>query len=128
MVRVATTAGIGFDDAIWLTLYGSLEQRPFALLIFAVMPFMAFGSVMEMKMYMGEDESADEKEEDRNSSGGIVVESLVYIKTVASLSMEETRSAEYAEALKRENPKQFQTSLLRGLSFGVGQLISLWGK
>lgn len=83
---------------------------------------------MEMKLYMGEDETANDNEEARDSSGGIVVESLVNIRTVASLSIERTRSAEYAEALHREHPKEFQTAALRGFAFGIGQFIQLWSE
>jgi len=100
---------------------------PFALLALATLPAIGFGSAMEMKLYMGDDEAVEGQDDGRNSSGGIVVETLVNMRTVASLSIEVTRSTEYAEALRREDPKPLRTTLLKGVATGIGQLISLLG-
>lgn len=105
-----------------------LLQRPFALLTLGLIPFMGFGAAMEMKLYMADDKVATDKDKGRSSSGGIVVETLVNIRTVASLSIEETRSSEYADALSREDSKPLLKASLRGFAFGIGQFIQLWGK
>ena len=63
----------------------------------AVLPFMSFGAMMEMKMYWGEDESKDTKIED-NSPGAILVETLLNIRTIASLAIEPMREKEYYKA------------------------------
>jgi hypothetical protein len=88
---------------------------------------MAFGSIMEMKLYMGEDEAVNEDDLKRNSSGGIVVESLIMIRIVASLSVEQAKSAEYAEALDREATHPYRTAYLKGFATGIGQFIQMWG-
>lgn len=100
---------------------------PFALLTLAILPAMGFGAHMEMKMYMGEDEGADAAEEGEGSAGAIVVETLLSIRTVASLTIEKVRTKEYAAALQREDPASVKTNLLKGLATGSGFLVQLWG-
>ena len=58
---------------------------------------------MEMKMYVGEDAAADDIMEGENSSGSIVVETLMSIRTVAALSIERMRAAEYEKAISMES-------------------------
>lgn len=98
---------------------------PFALLCLAVVPFMAFSSRMKMKMFMGEDEG-DESDDGKNSPGGIVVESLLNMRTVASLCIEGMRSREYREALRRDDPSPVKSNLVTGLTIGLGQLVQQW--
>lgn len=96
---------------------------PFALVALGVLPFMAFGAEAEQRMFMGEDAGtgADEKE-----SGVIVIESLSNIKTVASLSLEATRSKQYAEALHQEDPTPLKSNCINGASSGLGPLFQQW--
>ena len=98
---------------------------PFALLVLVILPAMGFGAAMEMKMYFGEDESDEAK--DNNSSGGIVIESLLNMRTVASLGIEKMRSSEYASALRRENPNLLKDNTLKGATVGLGQFVQQWG-
>jgi ATP-binding cassette subfamily B (MDR/TAP) protein 1 len=96
---------------------------PFALVALSVLPFMAFGAEAEQRMYMGEDESSDE---DEKNSGVIVIESLTNIRTVASLSLEASRSEQFAEALHKEDPKPLWTNFMKGASSGLGPLFQEW--
>ena len=75
--------------------------------------FQAFGAEMEMAMYLGEDEG-DIEDIDENSSGGIVIETLSNIRTVASLTLEEKRAADYIRALEREDPHPIKTNMIKG--------------
>jgi hypothetical protein len=70
---------------------------------------------MEMQMYYGEDEGDDE-EVDSNSPGGIVIEALSNIRTVASLNLEEQRAAEYAYALEKEDPHPIKSNVTKGMT------------
>ena len=99
---------------------------PFALLALAISPFMAFGAKMKMRKFYGEDEGGGESD-DKNSSGGIVVETLLNMRTVASLNIEEVRSKEYAEALRNEDPTPIRSNLVKGLAIGFGQITQQWG-
>jgi ABC-type multidrug transport system fused ATPase/permease subunit len=98
---------------------------PFSLLSLALIPPMGFGAEMEMKLYFGEDEGA--VDEDMNSPGGIVVETLVNIRTVASLNIEKARSAQYVKALKAADPAPVKSNFIKGCATGVGQFIQMWG-
>jgi ATP-binding cassette, subfamily B (MDR/TAP), member 1 len=99
---------------------------PFALLTLGILPFMAFGAEAEMAMYMGEDE-ADLDAYEEHSSGGIVVESLLNIRTVASLAIESERIKEFKEALAHENPHPFRSNFIKGSTSGLGQFVQMWG-
>mmetsp|Transcript_23996 Transcript_23996/g.35489 ORF Transcript_23996/g.35489 Transcript_23996/m.35489 type:complete len:1339 (+) Transcript_23996:92-4108(+) len=98
---------------------------PFALLTLGLLPFMAFGAAMEMKMYLGEDEG--DKGADKSGSGGIVVETLLNIRTVASLTIEHIKSDEYASALQAEHTGSLKSNVLKGMASGFGQLSQQWG-
>ena len=69
---------------------------------------------MEMKMYMGTDEG-DDKHIDEHSPGGIVIETLSNIRTVASLTLEEKRAADYLQALADEDPRPIRTNIVKGM-------------
>jgi hypothetical protein len=69
---------------------------------------------MEMKMYMGEDEGDDEHI-DEHSPGGIVIETLSNIRTVASLTLEEKLATEYLQALVDEDPRPMRTNAIKGM-------------
>lgn len=98
---------------------------PFALLFLAALPFMAIGSVLESRL---EEESDEERiEEDEDSAGGIALESMAYVRTVAALTLEENRCERYNNALKKENKKHMKRNLLAGLAYGLGQLLQQWG-
>jgi ATP-binding cassette subfamily B (MDR/TAP) protein 1 len=100
---------------------------PFSLLCLAMIPPMGFGEVMQMKLYLGEDEGVA-GDEDMNSPGGIVVETLMNIRTVASLNFEKKRSAQYVKALRAEDPTPVKTNFIKGCATGIGQFILMWGE
>lgn len=86
---------------------------------------MAFAARARLKMFLGQDEGAY-KQEAENSSGGIIIETLSNIRTVASLTIEERRSQSYLEALQREAPTSISVNR-HTASIGLGQLIRIWG-
>jgi len=100
---------------------------PFALLTLGLIPPMGFGAEMEMKLYFGEDEGVSGDDIDMNSPGGIVVETLVNIRTVASLNIEKERSEQYVKALCSEDPTPVRTNFMKGCATGIGQFIQMWG-
>merc|ERR1712150_188318 len=75
----------------------------------------------------GEDESGEATQEEKRSSGGLVIESLLNIRTVASLTIEKMLSSEYSTMLKKENPHLIRTSLFKGVAVGLGQFCQLGG-
>lgn len=98
---------------------------PFALVSLGTIPFMGFGAEMEMKMYMGEDEEVVKEDED--GPGAIAIESLLNIRTVASLSLEEIRLNDYTKALEKKNPERLLTTAKKCSLVASGQFIQMWG-
>jgi len=86
----------------------------------------AFGAEMEMRTYLGEDEG-DANQIDEHSPGGIVVETLADIRTVASLTLEPKRAEAYAHALAEEDEHPVRNSILKGSGSGLGQFTQMWG-
>ena len=82
---------------------------------------------MEMRMYVKSEDEGDDTVEEEHSPGGIVIESLLNIRTIASLTMEESKLDEYTDALLAEDPKPIQTNFLKGSGFGLGQFFQMWG-
>jgi ATP-binding cassette subfamily B (MDR/TAP) protein 1 len=99
---------------------------PFALLALALIPPLGFGAEMEMKLYFGEDEGVGDDVR-QNSPSGIVVETLVNIRTVASLTIEKKRSQQYLKALRAEDPTPIKTNFIKGCATGIGQFTQMWG-
>merc|ERR1712150_86996 len=98
---------------------------PFALVSLGTIPFMGFGAEMEMKMYMGEDD--EEVKEDEDGPGAIAVESLLNIRTVASLSLEQNRLNDYTEALRKKHPDNLLSTFKKCSLVASGQFIQMWG-
>mmetsp|Transcript_2979 Transcript_2979/g.5580 ORF Transcript_2979/g.5580 Transcript_2979/m.5580 type:complete len:650 (-) Transcript_2979:2220-4169(-) len=98
---------------------------PFALVSLGTLPFMGFGAEMEMKMYMGEAE--EEVKGDEDGPGAIAVESLLNMRTVASLSLESIRLNDYTEALVKKNPQDLFTVFKKCSLVASGQFIQMWG-
>lgn len=103
-----------------------LTFRPFALLTLAILPFMAFGAEMEMQMYMGDDQG-DDHEVRENSPGGIVIETMTNIRTIASLTLEDHRAQEYHDALELNDSHSLCTNFKKGCAVGTGQFVQMWG-
>ena len=102
----------------------SFRSRPFTLLTLATVPFMAFGAEVKMKVAMGKNEGVEDH--DQNSPGMIVVESLVNIRTVASLTIEEDKATEYSNALQNRVENPMWTNFLGGMALGMADFIRMW--
>ncbi|CAB9525108.1 Leptomycin B resistance protein pmd1 [Seminavis robusta] len=99
---------------------------PFALLALFCIPLMAFGSSMEMKKVLGEDEGTGDGDDQENSPGGIVVETLLNMRTVAALTLEKPRFEKYKIALENSNPNYVWTSFQSGFVSGLSMFIQQW--
>jgi ATP-binding cassette subfamily B (MDR/TAP) protein 1 len=99
---------------------------PFALVTLGILPFMSIGKALEIQTYMGVEESQTENPK-ANSSAGIVVETLLNMRTVASLTIEEQRLGQFDEALTREDPHPLRSNVVKGSTGGVSQIVQMWG-
>lgn len=99
----------------------------FALLAIGCIPIMGFATSMEMKKMLGEDLGDDEDGADgQNSPGGVIVETLLNIRTVSALTLEKKRYEDYKRALEREEPNVVKDSFMSGLTSGLSMFIQQW--
>jgi len=100
----------------------------FALVALGILPFMAFGEYMQTAQMMGSDEGDINKTAVESSEGAIVVETLLNIRSVASLSMEEARVQTYTEALQEKNKTStLPRNAVAGTGQGLGSFFQMWG-
>ncbi len=78
-----------------------------------------------MKRFLGSDLGGDSQDE-LDSPGGIVVETLLNIRTVAALTLENARYKNYVDAIETHEPKNNFESLKTGLTGGLAVLIQQW--
>lgn len=100
---------------------------PFALVSLATIPLMGFATAQEMKTFIGEDEGdADRVTQDDNSPGGIIVETLLNIRTVSALTMQKVRLEDYEKALRKSEVGYVWKGVQSGLTSGMSMLIQQW--
>ena len=98
---------------------------PFALLSIGVIPFMAFATEVEMKTLVGADEGdiSKDSQDELSSPGGILVETLLNIRTVASLNLQNQRFLDYCSALMTSEPPSTFNSFKSGCTSGLSMLV-----
>jgi ATP-binding cassette subfamily B (MDR/TAP) protein 1 len=99
---------------------------PFALVTLAILPFMSVGKALEIQTFMA-DEGGEVEDPMANSSAGIVVESLLNIRTVASLTIEGKRLEQFDQAMTREDPHPIRSNFLKSSTGGFSQIIQYCG-
>jgi hypothetical protein len=80
-----------------------------------------------MQMYVTGEDEGDDTAEDEHSPAGIVVECLLNIRTVASLTMEEAKLGEYDKALHQHDAHPLRNNCTKGSGSGTGQFFQFWG-
>ena len=99
---------------------------PLARLAFGLFPFMTVGKALQVRAYIGDEtkvnETGDPNNLPPNSAGDIMVESLLNIRTVASLTIEEERVEQFEAAMAREDPRPIQQNIFKGSTLGVSFL------
>lgn len=99
---------------------------PFALLSIGIIPFMGFATALEMKRFLGEDEGGAEAVDGTDSPGGIIVETLLNIRTVSALTLEEQRCKDYEAALAKVDGNVLKDSAVSGSLSGLSIAIQQW--
>ena len=96
---------------------------PLALMALLTLPLYSIGAMAEQKLFFGEDEKVTTSDLPANTAGGIIVESLVSIKTVASLTLEYHIYDKYCKALNKEGQSYVKSSMLLGMLAGFSLCI-----
>ena len=99
---------------------------PFALLAIGCIPVMGFATSMEMQRFLGADEGDTTAIDGMNSPGGIVVETLLNMRTVSALTLENQRFEDYKRALQKNEPNVAFDSFIGGLTAGLSMFIQQW--
>lgn len=99
---------------------------PFALLSIGIIPFMGFATALEMKRFLGEDEGGGGEVDGTDSPGGIIVETLLNIRTVSALTLEEQRCKDYEAALAKLDGNVMKESAVSGSLSGLSIAIQQW--
>lgn len=102
---------------------------PVALLAIGCIPILGFATLIEMKRTLGEDEgTGDSKKDDDNnhSPGGILVETLLNMRTVSALTLEQQRLNEYETALIHSEPNITMVLLTTGIMGGISMFLQQW--
>lgn len=92
----------------------------------ALIFYQGFASALEMKRFLGEDEGAEESEDGRDSPSGIIVETLLNMRTVSALTLEQQRFHDYEVALRKSEGSLVKESLISGVFAGLGIGIQQW--
>ena len=87
---------------------------------------MGIATSIEMKQMMGEDEGVDSSTDELNSPGGIIVETLLNMRTVSALTLEQKRFTDYERALDQSEPNQGRVAFMAGVTSGLSMLIQQW--
>lgn len=98
----------------------------FALLALACVPIMGAATSMEMKRMLGEDESSDDAADGLNTPGGVLVETLLNIRTVSALTLENTRYLDYKKALLASEANYKTEAFVGGISAGSVLFVQQW--
>jgi ATP-binding cassette subfamily B (MDR/TAP) protein 1 len=99
---------------------------PFALLALAGIPFMGFAASLRMKQMLGQDHGTGQDQDGLNSPGGILVETLLNIRTVSALTLEDRRFEDFEHALLYAEPNPVQAGLCSGLNGGASVFMQQW--
>lgn len=99
---------------------------PLALLCLVSVPVMGWATSLEMEKTLGTDDGEDNVEEEANSPGGIVVETLLNMGTVSALTMQEDRYRAFQDALDTSRGRYFRKSLHQGILGGLSMALQQW--
>ncbi len=112
VVTVAAAFTIAF-------VFGSLKM---ALVLLGVLPLMAFGSFAQMRALR---QNTDASQAAIAQAGGVAVQAITGIRTVTAFNMSPKLLALYSAALRRPMLLGIRNALLRGLTLGVSQFVTL---
>jgi len=95
---------------------------PLAAMSLAVIPVMGFATSIDMKLMLGEDMADSGNDEASN----IIIESLVNIRTISAMTLEDKKYTEYKEKMAEKDGEVISTSLKTGITSGLSPLIQLY--
>jgi ATP-binding cassette subfamily B (MDR/TAP) protein 1 len=123
-VRSFIIAMAAVVTGIVLSLY---YMWPFALLAIGCIPVMAAAVSVQHSRMMGTNEGAANNIADgMTSPGGIIVETLLNIRTVSALTLENRRFNDYENALAVHEANYRKEAFMGGLTNGLSMFVQQW--
>merc|ERR1712187_582059 len=122
-VRVFCTAIASLVTGLVLSF---VYMWPFAVLAVACVPFFTFAASLEMAQMLGTNEDLGNVAEGLSTPGGIIVETLLNVRTVAALTLEDQRFADYESALRKSEQNYVSAAFMSGVTFGISQFLQQW--
>ena len=98
---------------------------PFALLTIATLPIMMAAVSQKMQRDVGSDQG-DYVADELNSPGGVIVETLLNIRTVAALTLEQRRMSEFNEASAKLDRGHKWRCFMDGIGVALGMFVRQW--
>jgi ATP-binding cassette subfamily B (MDR/TAP) protein 1 len=119
---------IAFSSIVTGVVVSFIFMWPFALVAIGCIPLMGFATSIEMKQMLGEDEGDDNAadQDELNSPGGILVETLLNIRTVAALTLEDQRAKDFENAIEESQPNYVRAGFMAGAASGASMFIQQW--
>jgi ATP-binding cassette, subfamily B (MDR/TAP), member 1 len=99
---------------------------PIALVAIGCVPLLAFATSMRMKRMLGEDQGDTNAADEMNSPGGVIIETLLNMRTVSALTLEKQRYNDYEQALVHSEPNMVLDAFMNGVMGGSSMFIQQW--
>ena len=99
---------------------------PFALVAIGCVPLMGFAASIRMKSMLGEDQGDTNAVDSKKSPSGVIVETLLNMRTVSALTLEKQRFKDYENALLNSEPDVVFDSFMSGVIGGSSMFIQQW--
>jgi ATP-binding cassette subfamily B (MDR/TAP) protein 1 len=87
---------------------------------------MFFAAAIEVRKFLGEDESHLDSTDGLDSPSGIVIETLLDIRTVSALTLEKQRYEDYERALLKWEPNYSTAAFVSGFVNGLSAFVQHW--
>jgi ABC-type bacteriocin/lantibiotic exporter with double-glycine peptidase domain len=98
----------------------------FALLAVACVPLMGAAAAVRVKTFVGEDEGDLNAADSLNTPGGVIVETLLNMRTVTALCLESQRYQDYERSLLVAEPHFKSDSFVSGFASGFSTFVQQW--
>jgi ATP-binding cassette, subfamily B (MDR/TAP), member 1 len=87
---------------------------------------MGIATSFDMKRYLGEDEGNANAADNQNTPGGVIVETLLNMRTVSALTLEGQRYHDYERALQASEPNYKSDVFTSGVTGGLSIFNQQW--
>lgn len=99
---------------------------PVSLMALALLPVLGFAAKIKVKNVRENTDEDASGPNDLENPDAIAIETLLNMRTVAALNIEQIKREEYSDALRSKHPIAVRDSCVRGATGGLAQLAQFW--